>query len=144
MNRKPNPIRFSIFFSNAQKNLNWPKRKPINTNKTWYSGKIISNLTGVCQKPKSSFMIPSQKQTGFDNHADVEPVIAKTINIIVSWKLDSIPQRFFNAFIFIYSDYKCSDIIAQEHNQKVFVCRYFENKPYNYILNNSLHNHNRY
>lgn len=129
-------MRFSIFFSNAQKNLNWPKRNPISTNKTWYSGKIIINRAGVCQKPKSSFRIPNQIHTGFDNHADVEPVIAKTINIIVSWKLDSMPQRFFNAFIFIYNEYKYSDIISQEHNQKVFVCRYFENKPNNYRLNN--------
>jgi hypothetical protein len=29
-----------------------------------------------------------------DNRADVEPVIAKTINKSTSWKLDSIFQRF--------------------------------------------------
>ncbi len=97
---------------------------------------MISNRAGVCQKPKSSFRIPNQKHTGLDNHADVEPVIAKTINIIVSCKLDSMPQRFFNAFIFLYNEYKCSDIILQEHNQKVFVYRCFENKLNNYKLNN--------
>jgi len=70
---------------------------------------MISNRMGVCQKPKSSFKIPSHIQTGFDIHAEVEPVIAKTINMIVSWKLDSIPQRFFNAFIFIYNEYKYSE-----------------------------------
>jgi hypothetical protein len=136
LNKNPNPRWFSIFFSKAQKNLNWPKRSPINTNKTWYSGKIISNLAGVCQKPKSSFIIPNQRHTGFDNQADVEPVIAKTISIIASCELDSMPQRFFNAFISICDYYKCSDIIWQEHSQKVFVCWYFESKPNNYILNN--------
>ena len=75
-------MRFNIFFSKAQKNLNWPKRNPIKTNRTWYSGKIISNRAGVCQKPKSSFRIPNQKHTGFDSQAEAEPVIAKTIKII--------------------------------------------------------------
>lgn len=47
-------------------------------------GKISSSRTGVNQKPKSDLVIPNQKQNGFDNHAEAEPVIAKTINIIVS------------------------------------------------------------
>jgi len=84
LNINPNPIPLSIFFSNAQKNLNCPNKKPIATNSTWYNGKINSNRTGVNQKPKSLFVIPIQKQTGFDNQAEAEPVMAKTINMIVS------------------------------------------------------------
>lgn len=83
----------NIFFSNVQKNLNWPNKKPIATKRTWYIGKIKSNLTGVNQNPKSSLVIPSKKQNGLDSQADVDPVIAKTTKIIVSWKLDRIPQR---------------------------------------------------
>ena len=51
-------------------------------------GKIKSNLTGVNQKFKSSFMIPNKEQNGFDNHAEADPVIAKTTNIIANCKLD--------------------------------------------------------
>jgi len=51
-------------------------------------GKIKSNLTGVNQNSKSSFIIPSQKQNGFDNHAEADPVIAKTTNMIANCKLD--------------------------------------------------------
>ncbi len=104
-------MRFSIFFSKAQKKLNCPKRNPIRTKSTWYIGKIKINRTGVNQYPKSSFVIPNQKQNGFDSHAEAEPVIAKTINMIMSWKLVSIPQRCFSLFIFIYNDYKYSNII---------------------------------
>lgn len=39
---------------------------------------------GVNQNPKSALVMPNQKQKGLDNHADVEPVIAKTIKINVS------------------------------------------------------------
>ena len=76
-------------------------------------GKIKSNLTGVNQYPKSSFVIPSQKQKGFESHAEADPVIAKTINIIVSWKLVSMPQRFFSLFILIYNQYKGSDTVCE-------------------------------
>ena len=41
----------------------------------------------------ASFVIPSSKQKGFDNQAEDEPVIAKTIKMMVNWKLDSIPHR---------------------------------------------------
>ena len=54
------------------------------TKRTWYIGKIKSKRTGVNQKPKSYFVIPSQIQNGFDNQAAAEPVIAKTIKMIVS------------------------------------------------------------
>jgi hypothetical protein len=47
-------------------------------------GKISIKRTGVNQKPKSSFVIPSQKQKGLDSHADADPVIANTINMMVS------------------------------------------------------------
>ena len=66
---------------------------------------------GVNQNPKSSFVIPNQKHTGMESQAEVEPVMAKTINMIVNWKLVSIPQRFFNSFISICNDYKYSNII---------------------------------
>ena len=39
---------------------------------------------GVNQNPKSAVVRPSQTQNGLDNHADVEPVIAKTIKIMVN------------------------------------------------------------
>jgi hypothetical protein len=94
------PRRFSIFFSKAQKEFELAERNPINTNKTWYSGKIISNLVGVCNQV--FFQNTQPKTNWFYKYADVEPVTAKTINIITSWKLDSMPQRFFNAFAFCY------------------------------------------
>ena len=57
---------------------------PKNIKTKGYKGKIRINLTGVYQKPKSSFTIPSQSQTGFDSQAEVEPVIAKTIKMMIS------------------------------------------------------------
>ena len=89
-------------------------------------------------------MIPNQKQNGFDNHAEAEPVIAKTINMIVSWKFVSIPQRCFSLFIFIYNDYKYSNIIEWGLSQKVFVDSYFENKPCSCRSNNLLRSRNQY
>ncbi len=82
---------------------------------------MMIKRTGVNHKPQSSLVIPNQKQTGLDNHAEAEPVMAKTINMMVSCKLDVIPQRFFNPFIFIYNDYKYTTIILKERNQIVFV-----------------------
>ena len=54
------------------------------TNKIWYIGKIRINLTGVNQYPRSCVVIPSQKQKGLESHAEADPVIAKTINMMVS------------------------------------------------------------
>jgi hypothetical protein len=78
---------------------------------------MINSRTGVNQYPKSSSIIPNHRHTGFDNRADVEPVIAKTINKSTSWKLDSIFQRFLIPSFYLY-DYKYSNIILEEHNQK--------------------------
>ncbi|MNR67536.1 hypothetical protein D3C85_1915960 [compost metagenome] len=55
---------------------------------------------GVNQKPKSSLTIPNQKQKGLDNHAEADPVIAKTTNMTPNCQLDVSPQRCFNPFIF--------------------------------------------
>ena len=87
--------------------------------------------------------MPRQIQKGFESQAEADPVIAKTINIIVSWKFVSIPQRFFKLFIFIYNDYKYKKFISRERNQKAFVYRYFGNKLNNYISNNLLRNHSQ-
>lgn len=84
LKKNPKPILFSIFFSNAQKNLNWQNSKPITTNRTWYKGNMINKRMGVCQKPKSSLKIPNQLQTGLEIHAEADPVMAKTIKIMVS------------------------------------------------------------
>lgn len=84
------------------------------------------------QKPKSSFVIPNHTQNGFDNQAEVEPVMANTIKMMVSCKLDVIPQRCFNLFIFICNDYKYKNIISKGHSQQAFVYRYFESKSYSY------------
>ena len=51
-------------------------------------GKIRINRIRVNQKPKSSFVIPSQKQKGLESHAEADPVIAKTINMMVDPWLD--------------------------------------------------------
>ena len=69
------------------------------TKSNWYNGKIKISRIGVKKNPKSSLVIPSHTQTGFDAIAEAEPVIAKTIKIIVSWILDCTPQRSFNFFI---------------------------------------------
>lgn len=64
-------------------------------------GNIKRSRTGVNQNSKSSFRIPNQKQKGLDNQAEVDPVIAKTINMIASCKFDLIPQRSLKVSIFI-------------------------------------------
>ena len=94
------------------------------------------------QNPKSSLVMPSQKQNGLDNHADAEPVIAKTIKINVNWKLLSIPQRSFNFFILKCQLYKYTKIIVSGHCQIAFAGIDFGNKSYNCRLNNSLRIHN--
>lgn len=90
------------FFSNHQKNLNCPKINPKKTNKTWYNGIIIINIIG---KYKAygilSLWIPIYSKTGRDKYAEVEPVMAKTIKIITSWKLLVMFQRSFSFFIYI-------------------------------------------
>ena len=58
------------------------------TNSTWYKGNIKSSRIGVKKNPKSSLVIPSHTHTGFETIAEAEPVIAKTIKMIHSWKLD--------------------------------------------------------
>ena len=58
------------------------------TKSTWYNGNIKRSRIGVKKKPKLSLVIPSHTQTGLEAIAEAEPVIAKTIKIIVSWKLD--------------------------------------------------------
>jgi hypothetical protein len=40
--------------------------------------------------------MPSQTQKGLDSHADADPVIAKTINIIMTCTFEVMPQRFFS------------------------------------------------
>ena len=59
-------------------------------------------------------------KTKADIFADKEPFIAKTIKIIMSWKLEAIPQRFFNLFIFICNDYKCSEDYLKGTRPKSF------------------------
>ncbi len=142
LKRNPSPNLFSIFFSNAQKNLNCPNIKPIQTSSTWYIGNINIKRTGIIKYPKESFVIPSHVQNGLDNQADADPVIAKTIRIIMNWKFVSIPQRCLSLFIFIYNEYKCSEIISGVQNQKVFVCTCFGKKSCSCISNNLLHTHN--
>jgi hypothetical protein len=83
------------------------------------------------KKPKSSFRMPNQRQTGFDKYADVEPVTAKNDKYNYQLEIRFIPQ-FFNASLLIIVECKCSDIIWQEHSQKFFVCLYFGNKLNNY------------
>ena len=92
---------------------------------------MISRIK-VNQPPKSSFVIPNQTQIGLDNQADADPVMAKTTNMMISWKFEVMPQRCFNLFIFIYNDYKYSNIISKEHIPKGFVYKYFGNKSYSY------------
>jgi len=54
------------------------------TKSTWYNGNIKRSRIRVKKNPKSSLVIPSHTQTGFEAIAEAEPVIAKTIKIIVS------------------------------------------------------------
>lgn len=46
-------------------------------------------------------MIPIKLQTGFDSQAETDPVTANTTKIITNWKLEVIPQRFFNFSIYL-------------------------------------------
>ena len=119
MNKNPNPNFRKSFFSNFQKKANWPKRNPMLTKSTWYNGNIRMSRIGVNKNPKSSLVIPSQRQTGFETIAEAEPVIAKTIKIIVSWKLDSTPHRCFNFPIWIVlSVTKLSFLYKVKHKKK--------------------------
>ena len=86
----------------------------------------------VNHPPKSSLVIPNNTQKGLDSHADADPVMAKTINIIMACRFEVIPQRFFNRFIFICNNYKYKNIISKGHSRQVFVYRYFESKSCNY------------
>lgn len=58
----------------------------------------MRKLQNIYQGEVSRY-IPKNSQTGAANFAADEPVIAKTSKIIISWKLESIPQRSFNLFI---------------------------------------------
>ena len=119
LNKNPNPIFRNSFFSNFQKKANWPKRNPMLIKRTWYSGNIRISRIGVKKNPKSSLVIPSQMQTGFETIADAEPVIAKTIKIMVSWKLDWTPHRCFNFSIWIVlSVTKLSFLYKVKHKKK--------------------------
>jgi len=68
---------------------------PNNTSINWYAGNTINNLIGQYNKTwtssKSKYAV-----IGPDILAAEEPVIAKTIKIIITWKFDSIPHLFFN------------------------------------------------
>lgn len=51
---------------------------------------------GWNQFPKITFVIPNHSTRGLENHADADPVSAKTSSTSTSFKFDSIPQRCFN------------------------------------------------
>jgi hypothetical protein len=72
---KENPY-FLASFLKCPKEFKLPKSEPIKTKSTWYKGKMINSRTGVNQYQKF-FNNPNHRHTGFDNRADVEPVIAK-------------------------------------------------------------------
>jgi hypothetical protein len=46
--------------------------------------KIKIIFIGINQKPKDDSLIPIQEHSGLETQADVDPVMAKTINIIVN------------------------------------------------------------
>lgn len=78
--KKPNFILRNIFFSKAQKNLNWPNKKPIATNNTLINGKNQQQSNGRKPKAQFFFVIPSNKQNGLDSQADVDPVTSENDN----------------------------------------------------------------
>ena len=43
--------------------------------------------------------MPSKTQKGLDSHADADPVMAKTISMIMACTFEVMPQRFFSLFI---------------------------------------------
>lgn len=45
--------------------------------------------------------MPIHSQKGLDNHAEADPVMAKTMKMIVNWKLDVTPQRCLNLFMIV-------------------------------------------
>ncbi len=86
----------------------------------------------------ASLLIPSSKQNGFDNQAEAEPVRAKTIKIMVNWKLDSIPHRCLK----LAMRYKLTAKI-RENSFITAVCFDFGNTKNNDTTNNSLRTHNQ-
>lgn len=71
----------------------------------------------VNQPPKSSLVIPSQTQNGLDSQAEADPVMAKTVSIIMACRFEEIPQRSFNLFIAICNDYKYSNYLEGTYPQ---------------------------
>lgn len=95
--RKPRPRCLSIFFSNFQKKWNWPKIHPKKTNRIWYSGKMRSRRTGQYTQPEVSFLCrPTRSVRGAASSAEQNPVRAKTMQMMMIWGLECMPQRFFS------------------------------------------------
>ena len=68
---------------------------PNQTSINWYAGNTINNLIGQYNK---AWTLSNSKYAviGPDILAAAEPVIAKTIKIMIAWKFDSISHLFFN------------------------------------------------
>jgi hypothetical protein len=96
---------------------------------------MINKRTGVYQQSKS-FIIPQPK------NCRSRTSYCKDDKYNYKLKIDSIFQRFFNSFIFIYNDYKYSNIILEEHNQKFLFIGIL--KIDHIVVNNSPHIHNQY
>ena len=81
----PSFKRCNIFFSKFQKKVCWPKIEPMTINKTWYTGNK-SNIFKRINKNKDVLLYDTPKiyNKGLVNRVEAEPVIANTINMIVS------------------------------------------------------------
>lgn len=69
-------------------------------NNILYTGKINNKDKGQYKNGfNESFVIPINSKIGRVIYADVLPVIAKTIKIMINWKLEVIPHFCFNEAI---------------------------------------------
>lgn len=89
---------------------------------------------GIIQYPKDSFVIPSHVQKGLDNQADADPVIAKTIKIIMNWKFVSIPQRCLSLFILYF--YLLTKILTLSNGNKTIELLFVSVLKKNHVIIN--------
>lgn len=79
--------------------MNCPNIAPTTSIITWYTGKIIAILIGQNTHGETvDLSSPTSTNIGFASQTANEPVTENTINIIMNWRLDVIPNFSFKLF----------------------------------------------
>lgn len=89
-----------ILFANGKKNFDCPKSHPKTISINGYNGKTKTSIIIVYKNQcVLSFVIPNNPIKKYEILAEREPLIAKTIKMMKSWKFEVIPQRCLSLFI---------------------------------------------